>query len=352
MYYIPPAEELPYDFVPRDDETPLGVSYEMRCQLYSAIYDTDGVVTDYGCATLLMQACNEVITFLRITEHPLYILSERWRPYWKGRSSSVTKILPGMLSNENGSSSSSTVSSQNSTPLRLFLSVEDNRVRSRSMTVGEGPFVEERQLESQNKLLGGGTPKSASPLQPRYPRTLSSSTCLSPKSGRSPLLQGSSSDDSKSLSGSDSAPEDFLQSSAELIKLLQTEFLPCLQGISTNVKKIVTPADIPDHVGEVKTLVSIVNILSEIPYPPSLKVPKFDNVASIYAPNTELVQFMVNAHKSIWDVTAKVAGLIRVLSKASDLHKAEKERLDHYWKLYKQLLDTTAQHIPPPPPPQ
>jgi len=338
--------------VPRNDETPLGVSYEMRCQLYSAVYETDGVITDYACAVLLVQACNEVITFLRVTEHPLYILSERWRPLWKGRSSSISKTLCNP--NDNGASS------QNSTPRRVFAAtVEDNRARSRSMTIGDGPIPEERQNEAQNKLLAGVTPKCVSPPQARIPRALSSSTSLlsfSPgtsvhRSSQSQLMVGQAGFDSGDETDSDSESQDFLHSIGELIRLLQTEFLPCLQGITTNVKKIVTPDDIPGHVGEVQTLVSIVKILSEIPYPPSLKIPKFDNVASIYAPNPELVQFMVNAHKSIWDVTAKVAGLIRVLSKAADAHKVEKARLSHYWKLYKQLLDTAAQYIPPPPPP-
>ena len=140
------------------------------------------------------------------------------------------------------------------------------------------------------------------------------------------------------------APEnDFIKSSAELTALLQTRFLPALQTIATSVKKIVGPADIPNHVGEVQTIVSILKLLSEIQCPSSVKAPSFDNVAEFYAPNTELVQFMVNAHKSIWEVTAKVAGLIRLLQRASDAHKVEKARLDHYWRLYRKLIDLAAQ---------
>jgi len=345
--------------VPRNDEAPIGVSYEMRCQLYGSIYDTDGPSSDNSCAMLLIQACNEVMTFMRITEHPLYILSERWRPIWKGRSSSMSKMTPPppiIVSDEPDSKKTiKPPSSQHNTP-RALLSVrkEDSRVRSRSVTIsdmpppsGPPPPVLESQLKRTLSLIPN-SPTEAK--RPSTPVLQTSSSTTFPVCGTTTKSGDKSSTDSDS-SGSGSLlcdglpempPDDLFKSTAELISHLQTRFMPMLQGISTSVKTIVSPADIPNHVSEVRTIVSILKLLTEIPVPSQLKMPHFDSVAQIYSPNVELVQFMVNAHKSIWEVTAKIAGLIRILTKIIDAHKNEKAQVNHYWKLYKQLFDLAS----------
>ena len=303
--------------VPRAEDVPLGVPHELRCELYGAVYDAPaGATSDSACAALLRQAAAAAMDLLRATEHPLYVLSERWRPLW--RAPAVSRARSRSVASVNGDNSNSGASGNNSG--------SGNSVRTRT-----------------SSLAGPGA----------VPDAFSSEATATATTADSPLREGGEEDKDEQQREEDGRAyesETYLASTKELAGLLQTRFVPGLQRLASSVKAVATAADLAPHQGEVRALLAALRALGGVAGPAAVRAPDFASVAAVYAHDAALAQFMVRVHRGVWEVTAKVAALIRALDAAAAAHRADAQRLAHYWHLYHQLCRIIA--VGPPSPAQ
>ena len=288
--------------VPRAGDVPLGVPHALRCALYGALYDGDAAAGDGACAALLREAAAAALHTLGATEHPRYVLSERWRPLWTAPVAPATAPPP--------------------------------RARSRSVAAPSADpsgSVRTRTASLAGTSACAAAPAAAAALVPPPPP---------PQSDARPAED--SSGNSKEDDDGDCASAEYLESLATLAARLQTRFVPALQRVASSVKTVARAADLAPHQGEVRALLGVLRALGGVAGPAALRVPDFASVAAVYAHDAELAQFMVRVHRGVWEVTAKVAAVIRALEKAAAAHRADARRLAHYWRLYDQIYALVA----------